>query len=331
MKFGSKSFAGKLLRNGRVSQLITLNLCTKSVDLPDNCIAVKYVNGLAKFTIPLPSRSEKCGFSMKPITNNVGDLINMLKTEDKGIDRAAVFSNDGTRIASSCSIEALLDEPFTIHINSEVFNVQIPEKPQISFEDLSALGNVKTLVGQLYQALQVGEHFASQEKDLTHKLAKLKELIRPLEEKRRELGDLATQSTNMKTWVGLGLMSVQFGILARLTWWEYSWDIMEPVTFFVGYGTSIALYAYYCMTKTEYNYTDVENRRYLLTVHNSAKSKGLDINEYNDIKRQIAETEFDLKRLKDPLYLQMPPNFQKLLPPSKQVSRIKVENVDNNL
>lgn len=23
-------------------------------------------------------------------------------------------------------------------------------------------------------------------------------------------------------------MSVQFGILARLTWWEYSWDIMEP-------------------------------------------------------------------------------------------------------
>jgi hypothetical protein len=44
-------------------------------------------------------------------------------------------------------------------------------------------------------------------------------------------------------------MSVQFGILARLTWWEYSWDIMEPVTYFVTYGTAMAAYAYYVITK----------------------------------------------------------------------------------
>lgn len=44
-------------------------------------------------------------------------------------------------------------------------------------------------------------------------------------------------------------MGVQFGILARLTWWEYSWDIMEPVTYFVTYGTAMAAYAYYCLTK----------------------------------------------------------------------------------
>jgi len=44
-------------------------------------------------------------------------------------------------------------------------------------------------------------------------------------------------------------MGLQFGLLARLTWWEYSWDIMEPVTYFVTYGTAIALYAYYVVTK----------------------------------------------------------------------------------
>lgn len=44
-------------------------------------------------------------------------------------------------------------------------------------------------------------------------------------------------------------MSVQFGILARLTWWEYSWDIMEPVTYFVTYGTAMAGYAYFVLTK----------------------------------------------------------------------------------
>lgn len=44
-------------------------------------------------------------------------------------------------------------------------------------------------------------------------------------------------------------MSVQFGILARLTWWEYSWDIMEPVTYFVTYGTAMLAYAYFVITK----------------------------------------------------------------------------------
>lgn len=59
----------------------------------------------------------------------------------------------------------------------------------------------------------------------------------------------AQRKTNLLAWGGLGYMSIQFGILARLTWWEYSWDIMEPVTYFVTYGTTMAAYAYYVLTK----------------------------------------------------------------------------------
>lgn len=42
---------------------------------------------------------------------------------------------------------------------------------------------------------------------------------------------------------------------------------------------------------------------------------GLDLNQYNDIKREIAEVEHDLRRLSDPLYKNLPafppktPNF----------------------
>lgn len=68
-------------------------------------------------------------------------------------------------------------------------------------------------------------------------------------QKKMELDARAARKTNAMTWVGLGLMSVQFGILARLTWWEYSWDIMEPVTYFVTYGTAMAAYAYFVLTK----------------------------------------------------------------------------------
>ena len=64
-----------------------------------------------------------------------------------------------------------------------------------------------------------------------------------------ELEQRAHKRTTRLSWLGLGLMGLQFGILARLTWWEYSWDIMEPVTYFITYGTTIAMFAYYVVTK----------------------------------------------------------------------------------
>ena len=52
--------------------------------------------------------------------------------------------------------------------------------------------------------------------------------LAPLEQRRKQLAELADKRSNNLIWLGLGMMSVQFGVLARLTWWEYSWDIMEP-------------------------------------------------------------------------------------------------------
>lgn len=116
----------------------------------------------------------------------------------------------------------------------------------------------------------------------------------------------AHRRTEILTWCGLGFMSIQFGILARLTWWEYSWDIMEPVTYFVTYGTAMAGYAYYCITKQEYILEDVRDRQYLIAMHKKAKKQGLDLLQYNALRRQIVEVEEDLRRLRDPLYLHVP-------------------------
>lgn len=49
------------------------------------------------------------------------------------------------------------------------------------------------------------------------------------------------------------------------------------------------------------------------------------------MKRQIAEVEFDLKRLKDPLYLQIPPHFQKSLPPAKQSSSSQTKQEETKM
>jgi hypothetical protein len=44
-------------------------------------------------------------------------------------------------------------------------------------------------------------------------------------------------------------MGVQTGIFARLTWVEYSWDIVEPCTYFATYFTVFATFGYYIFTK----------------------------------------------------------------------------------
>lgn len=114
---------------------------------------------------------------------------------------------------------------------------------------MERLSSVRNLVGQLYGALNVDEHQLRQEREMLTELEKLQSELAPLEDKREKLNIVACKRTKTLTWVGLGLMSVQFGILARLTWWEYSWDIMEPVTYFVTYGTAMLAYAYFVLTK----------------------------------------------------------------------------------
>nr|XP_036221122.1 uncharacterized protein LOC106623926 isoform X1 [Bactrocera oleae] len=274
-------------------------------------VYVEYIQGLPHLTVPLPSRLEKCRFALRPVSHKVGDLIEMLKIEDHGIDRAVVLNKCGIRIASTCAIDSLMDEPFWLQINDNKYEVIPPKRKKIDSEDLKRLSDVRTLVAQLYEALHVGEYHLHKEHELVKKIENLKFEISPLEMEKQELAKLAQRKTVIATWVGLSLMAVQFGVLARLTWWEYSWDIMEPVTYFVTYGTTMALYAYYCLTKSEYTYETVRDRLFLITMHKKAKRKSFDIEKYNLLKRQIAEAEYDLRRLRDPINLQLPPHIDR--------------------
>lgn len=56
-------------------------------------ITLDYYKGLPRLTIPLPSRKERCRFTLKPVSNTVGDLCTMVKAEDRGIDRVVISSN----------------------------------------------------------------------------------------------------------------------------------------------------------------------------------------------------------------------------------------------
>lgn len=99
-------------------------------------VTVEYIRGLPQVTVPLPSRKERCRFTLRPISNSVGDFTEMLKKEDKGIDRAVALAMDGTRIASSNTIENLLEEDFKLVINDSTYNVKSPKQERLTSENV---------------------------------------------------------------------------------------------------------------------------------------------------------------------------------------------------
>ncbi|XP_036403394.1 calcium uniporter protein, mitochondrial [Megalops cyprinoides] len=269
-------------------------------------VTVVYQNGLPVISVTLPSRRERCQFTLKPLSDCVGVFLQQLQAEDRGIDRVAIYSTDGARVASSTGIDILLLDDFKLVINDTTHLVRPPRRELLAHEEAERLNDVKFLVQQLYTTLRIEEHQLSKERELIGRLEDLNSQLRPLEKVKEELSRKAERRTTWVLWGGMAYMATQFGILARLTWWEYSWDIMEPVTYFITYGTAMAMYAYFVLTRQEYIYPDARDRQFLLFFHKGVKRTRFDIEKYNKLKDAVAEAELDLKRLRDPLQLQLP-------------------------
>lgn len=70
---------------------------------------MSYRNGLPVVTVPLPSRRESCEFTLKSLSQNVGDFTKFIKDEDGGVDTVAFFTK-GRResiLAALCCVELI--------------------------------------------------------------------------------------------------------------------------------------------------------------------------------------------------------------------------------
>ncbi|XP_045122017.1 calcium uniporter protein, mitochondrial-like [Portunus trituberculatus] len=286
-------------------------------------VTVTVCNGLPQLTVPLPSRNDRCRFTLRPVTHTVQDLVDQLTHEDHGIDRVVLRTIDGTRISSTIfkdyrdhytttpQVEDMSTQQGKVAWNAGHSSERRTVIGGVLQEELSDMGDVRQLVNKLYMALNVDQHQIMKERDILAQIEDLKTQLAPLEKKREDLVKAAERRTTILAWAGLGYMALQFGFLARLTWWEYSWDIMEPVTYFVTYGTAMGAYAYYVLTKQEFLLPDVHDRQFLLCFHKKARKLGLNVEKYNMLKNRLAELHKDLDRLRDPLALNLPHSILK--------------------
>ncbi|CAD5211706.1 unnamed protein product [Bursaphelenchus okinawaensis] len=279
---------------------------------PEKSIKVEVESGLPMLEVPLPSRLEKCLFILRPISDTVGSFCKKLKDEDKGVEIAAVYKIDGTRISTSVPIENLMLFPhFRIRINDQIFDVETPATNGDtdilkSSDKLKGLQQLKATVATLYTVLNVDGYKMERERKLMVALEDVEVNLKPMEKIRKQIENECELYSKKVLWGGLIAMGVQTGIFARLTWIDYSWDIVEPCTYFATFSTVIATFGYYIHTKQSFEYPSAEQRVFTQQFHKRAKKQKFDITEYNNLKTLQHEIKADLKRLRDPLQQHLP-------------------------
>jgi len=144
----------------------------------------------------------------------------------------------------------------------------------------------------------------------------LNEQLAPLKKQREDLERKANRRANVVIFSGLGYCVVQFLAIGRLTWWELSWDVMEPVTYMLTFATALIGYGFFVLTGSEYSYEglkrNIKDRRFEALV----KKTGFDEIQYQRIKRAIATKEGVLHSTLDDLYhTSVLASFKKSNPP----------------
>ena len=101
-------------------------------------------------------------------------------------------------------------------------------------------------------------------------------------------------------------MSFQVGVLAELTWDVYSWDIVEPISYFIAFGTAMTVYAFHLMTRSDFEYITISDRLFLSKFYQEARRQSFDVSLYNRLKTRLFLVHSDLARLRAPLSLSLP-------------------------
>ncbi|GAU97019.1 hypothetical protein RvY_08382 [Ramazzottius varieornatus] len=180
---------------------------------------------------------------------------------------------------------------------TETALVDVIQQGALTDEEVKQREYIRALVSQLYMALNVPETYQQDMENMQNQLDEIKAALKPLEEEKLRLLIRAERRSKVLAWAGLGFMGTQFGFLARLTWWEYSWDIIEPVTYFVTYGTAMVLYSYFLVTRQDTNFPAMTERWTAVAFHKKARKSKWEMNRYIELRGRLAKLQTDLERM----------------------------------
>lgn len=110
--------------------------------------------------------------------------------------------------------------------------------------------------------------------------------LKKLQARKEEIDLLAHKQVRRILWTGLGLSVFQVGLFFRLTFWEFSWDVMEPIAFFTTTTSIVLGYAYFLFTSRDPTYQDLMKRLYLRRQKKLFKKYSFDVDRFVELQKK---------------------------------------------
>ncbi|KAG2719996.1 hypothetical protein I3760_02G015700 [Carya illinoinensis] len=109
--------------------------------------------------------------------------------------------------------------------------------------------------------------------------------LEEMEKQKAAIDKEADVLVRRELWCGLGLLVVQTAGCMRLTFWELSWDVMEPVCFYLTSMYCMAGYAFFLRTSKEPSFQGFYQGRFEVKQKRLMGFHGFDIARYNELQR----------------------------------------------
>jgi hypothetical protein len=110
--------------------------------------------------------------------------------------------------------------------------------------------------------------------------------LKRLQEKKEDIDVLAHKQVRRILWSGLGFAVVQVGLFFRLTFWEFSWDVMEPIAFFATTTGIVVGFAYFLFTSRDPTYQDLYKRLFLSRQRKLFQKENFDIERFKELQKK---------------------------------------------
>ncbi|PFH51157.1 hypothetical protein AMATHDRAFT_47310 [Amanita thiersii Skay4041] len=139
--------------------------------------------------------------------------------------------------------------------------------------------------------------FADRTRFLRRRLDAVESRLHSMEKIKRQC-DIDAHHGARRVAVGVfGMLIVYWAAVARLTFWDYGWDVMEPITYLSGLSTVICGYLWFLYQGHDMSYSSVLDRSISSRREALYKARGLDIDEWMDLVIEAKRLRKDIGRI----------------------------------
>ncbi|KAF8405165.1 hypothetical protein HHK36_010064 [Tetracentron sinense] len=109
--------------------------------------------------------------------------------------------------------------------------------------------------------------------------------LEKMEKEKLMIDEKAEELVRRELWAGLGFLIVQTAGFMRLTFWELSWDVMEPICFFVTSIYFMAGYTFFLRTSKDPSFEGIFESRFNAKQKRLMKTQKFDKRRFNELRR----------------------------------------------